>query len=215
MLIPPEPAYLTYRLHHDLGFAPNPFFGWCTLACCMPKLRRYAQVGDIVVGMAGQGSDGLGRLYPRLIYWMRVDEVLTFDGYWHDPRFARKRPAIPGPKLRMVGDRVYRHDEGAGQWVADVSMHHDGRSQRLTQAHLAKDTSVDRILVGRHFTYWGGSGPKLPEELIAQFPRSRNYKRARSRAEAQALRNFLAIDTPLRVVADPADWINPRYFPAA
>lgn len=30
----------TYRMIYDSGFAPNPYFGLCTLSCCKPKIRK-------------------------------------------------------------------------------------------------------------------------------------------------------------------------------
>jgi len=36
----------SYVVARDYGFAPNPFFGFCTLATCKPRLRSVAQVGD-------------------------------------------------------------------------------------------------------------------------------------------------------------------------
>ena len=41
----------SYVVMHDSGFAPNPFHGHCTLACCKPKIRSQAKAGDIVVGL--------------------------------------------------------------------------------------------------------------------------------------------------------------------
>lgn len=38
------------RVARDYGFAPNPFFGVCTLATCKPRIRSVAQIGDWVVG---------------------------------------------------------------------------------------------------------------------------------------------------------------------
>ena len=29
-----------YVMTDDTGFAPNPFYGICTLACCKPVIRR-------------------------------------------------------------------------------------------------------------------------------------------------------------------------------
>jgi Nucleotide modification associated domain 2 len=74
----------SYVIDHDLGFAPNPFHGICTLAACKPKIRQYAEVGDYIVGTGSRPNGGLG----RLIYWMRIDEIIDFDRYWSDPRFA-------------------------------------------------------------------------------------------------------------------------------
>ena len=78
----------SYVIEHDLGFAPNPFHGVCTLACCKPEIRKKAQVGDLILGMGAVKP----KLSGHLCYWMWVDEVLSFDEYWADPRFRRKRP---------------------------------------------------------------------------------------------------------------------------
>lgn len=202
----------TYRLDHDLGFAPNPYFGWCTLACCMPQMRRSAKVGDIIIGLAGSGRQGLGRIHPQLIYWMRVDEALTFDEYWVDPRFVNKRPEIPGPKMRMVGDRTYRHEAGHAGWQFDRSMHYMPQSKQANGGHVAKDTKVDRLLIGKDFTYWGGSGPQLPAYLLGQFPNPRGQKCPGESPLLTELHEFVSVHAPKGVAGKPADWDNPKYF---
>lgn len=35
-----ERKLYAYKMTHDTGFAPNPYFGVCTLACCKPRIRR-------------------------------------------------------------------------------------------------------------------------------------------------------------------------------
>ncbi len=70
----------SYIVKHDSGFAPNPFFGYCTLACCKPDIRRTAQVGDWVVGLTPK-PDG-----NRIVYFMRVDGIIGFAAYWRDER---------------------------------------------------------------------------------------------------------------------------------
>ncbi len=207
---------VTYRLNHDLGFAPNPFFGWCTLACCMPRIRKKAQIGDIVVGMAGSDkAAGLGRIHPQIIYWMKVAETLGFDAYWADPRFAAKRPQANGPKMKAAGDRTYRHEAGNPQWRFDESMHYVPSAPQTKGGHVVTDTSVDRLLAGREFTYWGGSGPKLPSSLLGLFPAGRGHKWPDAGPLLDELHRFLRTDQPLGVQGDPADWDTPRYFKAA
>lgn len=201
----------TYRLDHDLGFAPNPYFKWCTLACCMPTIREHADIGDIIIGMAGANMRGLGRIHPQLIYWMRVDETLTFDEYWNDARFAPKRPRIPGPKFRMVGDRTYRHEAPGADWSSDTSMHYVPSVQGTINGHLAKDTKVDRMLIGRRFTYWGGTGPQLPDHLITLFP-VRNQKCPPAGPLLTELHDLCDLGTPRQLVGTPADWSNQKYF---
>lgn len=202
-----------YRLDHDLGFAPNPYFGWCSLACCMPKLRKQASEGDLVVGIAGSGRQGLGRIHPQLIYWMRVSETPTFDQYWNDERFVRKKPDIDGPKYRQCGDNTYRLNTDTGEWDFDVSMHYIPSAEQRYGGHVVKDTSVNRILLAQDFTYWGGQGPSLPNHLLPIFPKTRGYKVNHSDPElVKEFHLFIGLDSPSGVMGDPADWTNKKYY---
>ena len=76
----------SYIVARDYGFAPNPFYGFCTLATCKPRIRKKAEVGDWVIGTGSKskGRDG------HLVYAMRVTETMSFDEYWADSRFHRK-----------------------------------------------------------------------------------------------------------------------------
>ncbi|WP_164730379.1 hypothetical protein [Pelagibacterium montanilacus] len=82
----------SYVVEHDYGFAPNPYWGVCSLANCKPRIRKIGSVGDLVLGT---GSSGAG-LQGRLIYWMKIDEIISFDQYWTDIRFRNKRPFRKG-----------------------------------------------------------------------------------------------------------------------
>lgn len=70
----------SYVLRSDTGFAPNPFYGYCTLATCKPDIRRLARIGDWVIGTGSVENVGPG----RLVYAMRVEAVLTLDQYDED-----------------------------------------------------------------------------------------------------------------------------------
>jgi len=204
----------TYRLDHDLGFAPNPFFGWCSLACCMGPIRKSAKLDDIIIGIAGSNPRGLGPYHPQLIYWMRVDLALTFDQYWNDPRFARKRPQIPGPKIRMVGDCTYRHEPDDIDWSFDTSMHYVADAAQTDGGHVVRDTKVDRVLLSQHYTYWGKSGPAVPDHLLSLFPSHRGQKCKHDVTLLAELHDFISLERPLGAVGDPADWNNSQYFEA-
>lgn len=93
----------SYVVQHDHGFAPNPFWRVCTLANCKPVIRAHAAVGDLIVGT---GSADLG-VAGYLVYWMRIDEIMLFDEYWGDPRFARKKPNMRGSVMHRYGDNIY------------------------------------------------------------------------------------------------------------
>jgi Nucleotide modification associated domain 2 len=202
----------TYRLDHDLGFAPNPFFGWCTLACCKPKIREHAVIGDTIIGIAGAGKRGLKRLHPRIIYWMRVDEVLTFDEYWRDPRFSHKLPFISGSKMRMVGDRTYRHEPNSKDWSFETSMHYIEGAKQSKGGHVAADTKVDRVLASQNFSYYGACGPESGPHLLDLFPNPRGEKCPKDGPLLSELFALVELERPKFLVGDPADWNNERYF---
>lgn len=149
----------SYVVRYDIGFAPNPFYGWCTLATCKQDLRRTARVGDWIIGTGSKAHGAAG----RIVYAMSVDEVLTFQAYWDDPRFVRKRPNRYGNIKRVYGDNIY-HREPSGEWIQEDSRHSlmDGRPN---QGHISRDTSADAVLVSQRFTYWGSRGPVIPQEL--------------------------------------------------
>src|SRR4051794_15707496 len=108
-----------YVVDRDFGFAPNPFHGSCTLATCMPRIRKPAQLGDWVAGMGGRRLKATG----RCIYAMRVTETKTFDDYFADPAFFDKRPVRNGSSVMMVGDNIYHVDCSNGLW-RQLDSHH-------------------------------------------------------------------------------------------
>ncbi|WP_147445453.1 hypothetical protein [Corallococcus aberystwythensis] len=149
----------SYVVARDYGFAPNPFFGYGTLATCKPRIRKGARVGDWVIGTGATDYE----LGSHLIYAMRVGETLTFDQYWKDTRFRMKRPNLQGSLKQAFGDNIYHHSAG-GAWCQERS-HHSHRNGQLNRANLANDTRVDRVLVADWFVYFGASAVKVPEEF--------------------------------------------------
>jgi hypothetical protein len=149
----------SYIVRRDYGFAPNPFHGWCTLATCKPDIRKTAKVGDWVLG-TGSAERGLA---GHAVYAMRVEEALSFEEYWADPRFARKRPNLSGSRKHQFGDNIYRRDDTGG-WL-QLDSHHSLHDGTRNPQNVKTDTGVDRVLLSRHFVYWGGSAPVVPERF--------------------------------------------------
>lgn len=175
----------SYVVARDFGFAPNPFYGFCTLATCKPEIRRTAQIGDWVVGTGSKRKSRDG----HLVFAARVKEAMGFDEYWADPRFASKRPSLRGSLKQAFGDNIYHRQ--AGGW-AQANSHHSLRDGTANPENVEHDTRTDRVLVSDHFAYWGGEGPEIaadfrdwdgvdvslgrqghrcnfPDELVAQF----------------------------------------------
>lgn len=156
----------SYVVARDFGFAPNPFFGYCTLATCKPIIRKHASVGDWIVGTGAKVAYGYS---GRLIYAMQVSEVLDFDKYWNDTRFIQKRPCLTGSLQVLYGDNIYHRD--GKHWI-QADSHHSLEKGRLNRANLDWDTSVDRLLISNRFVYWGRSAPEIPK-LFRNFGKER------------------------------------------
>ena len=149
----------SYVVARDYGFAPNPFFSVCTLATCKPGIRRMAAIGDWVVGT---GSSEVGRK-GHIVYAMRVTGAMTFNQYWGDSRFQKKKPNLQGSKKQAFGDNIYfRNDQGIWQ---QLDSHHSYPAGRPNPLNIEHDTKSDRVLLSEDFAYWGGSGPEIPKKF--------------------------------------------------
>lgn len=149
----------SYIVARDYGFAPNPFFGVCTLATCKPKIRKTASIEDWIIGT---GSSQKGRV-GYLVYVMRITETMTFNSYWADGRFQRKKPNLRGSKKQAFGDNIYFRD-GSNQWQQQNS-HHSYADGSANPPNICNDTKVDRLLLSTDYAYWGGFGPEIPQRF--------------------------------------------------
>lgn len=152
----------SYVVRYDSGFAPNPFYGYCTLATCKPDIRRAACIGDWIVGSGS--NDKSVRRGGTMVYAMRVEEILTFSQYDADPRFERKKPYRRGSRKQSCGDNIYHRDATDRRWLQRDSFHSNSDGSRHGE-HVDIDTGVDRVLTSQDFVYFGGEGPAFPEHL--------------------------------------------------
>ena len=149
----------SYVVARDYGFAPNPFFGICTLATCKPPIRRDASVGDWVIGTGSKTK----KRQRHLVYAMRVTEVMTFNEYWEDERFQRKKPNLKGSLKQAFGDNIYFQDE-EGNWQ-QMNSHHSYEGGKPNPYNIENDTQADRVLLSTEYAYWGSSGPVIPQRF--------------------------------------------------
>ena len=195
----------SYVVRYDIGFAPNPFHGWCTLATCKQDIRPRAQVGDWIVGTGSKPSG----LSDRLVYAMQVEEVLGFDAYWADPRFERKRPNLAGSRKYLYGDNIY-HRGPDGQWIQENSRHsHDDGSPN--PGHIDRDTKADAVLASRRFVYYGATGPVIPEHLRRGYGMdlvhgAPSYRVNFPAEMKDAVVNWITQDLDGGLQGDPRDW---------
>jgi hypothetical protein len=188
-----------YVLTFDSGFAPNPFHGWCTLACCKPGIRRKAHPGDWIVGLTPR-ADG-----NRVAYAMKVDETLSFKEYWSDRRFRAKRPRQGGVVvLEKCGDNCYEAT-GDGKFRQLPSAHWDKKNDREDLRRKKIDLGGKCVLVSRRFCYRGADAKPIPAHVIFKTLPQRFYRVNFTQKEEAALRQFLEA-LPQGVHGRPRDW---------
>lgn len=149
----------SYVVRYDSGFAPNPFYGSCTLATCKPDIRRTAQAGDWIVG-TGSADKRVNR-GTLLVHAMKVAEATDFRSYWSDPRYVKKKPQRRGSRKQSCGDNIYHRSPDDAEWLQLDSFHSD-ESGKPRDDHVRRDTGVDRVLIASDYYYFGGEGPEIP-----------------------------------------------------
>ncbi len=163
-IAPAEMRYYTYIVKRDFGFAPNPWFGYCTLATCKPNIRASATVGNWVFGTGSKANN----LNGYLIYAMKVTEKVTLNEYWNDPRFQQKKPEMFGSLKQMYGDNIYYYDPDKGIWHQSNS-HHSNEDGSVNFDNLGNDTSKPCVLISSEFFYFGKDAIQIPEAFKDAF----------------------------------------------
>lgn len=158
----------TYKVAYDKGSAPNPFYNVCTLAICKPRIRAYAKVGDIIVGV-GCKEDS-----HRIVYCMVVDQVLTWDEYVD---YCQKHLINRFPINDRYGDCIWTEKgkmEKYSPLISNDSVHGHNENSFYTDVIEGKN-----VLLGKTYWYFG-CGDKysitLPEDLKSISPRAQGHR---------------------------------------
>jgi hypothetical protein len=177
----------SYIVTHDAGFAPNPFWGYCTLACCKPKIRETAQKGDWIVGLTPKAKGN------KIVYAMQVDKILSFADYYRAAEFAAKIPKnySTGKTKKECGDNIYKLMPN-GKY-RQLPSHHSNKKKPEIENPKAKkhDLSVKRVLISRRFHYFGSQAIGLPEGLSG-LKVGRAHKNRFSKDVIKRFLNFIA-----------------------
>ena len=197
-----------YAVSYDLGFAPNPFGGLCSIACCKPKIREQAQDGDWIVGFTGF------KLPPalRCIFAMVVTRKITFDQYWADLAFVSRRPKRNGSDKKLVGDNIYHRDGPGSPWKQEDSVHSLVCGKQCP-ANTEHDTRINRVLLSDRFIYFGAQAPSMPASVRKAMAYDRNARDYRVFTEKKAkpllawLEPHLA-SRPNELIGDPIDFAS-------
>lgn len=152
------PRLFSYTIPIDDGAAPNPFNGMCSLAICKPGIRRVAEPGDWVAGLGSKVAPS-GDLSGRLVYAMRVEEVLSLGEYdlLAPTRWPHRIPNVNSMALQdRLGDCIY--DFSGKSPVQRKGVHDRG--------NIETDLGGKNVLISRDFYYFGSKAIPLPDHLL-------------------------------------------------
>ena len=200
-------SLFVYTVADDIGFAPNPFHGCCTLATCKPRLRHAAKLGDWVAGVGSVAKNRGG----KLVYAMKVKEKLSFDEYWNSSRFKQKRPLRSGSIKQRYGDNVYSSAERDGEWIQQ-DCRHSYENGTPNPDHMRRDTSHTEVLVSQEYVYYGANAIEIPVQFRNRpegdlFVALRSYRRNfPAKLESAFIAWLESLISEISVHGDPLDW---------
>ena len=195
-----------YKMTHDTGFAPNPFWGYLTLAICKPKFREHKWPGDWVAGFTSKELCGDRVGDERFVFLMQVEERMALADYFHDRRFQSRIPRDPpAARVYRCGDNIYRplvrNARDATEFVQLLNDHHgpDQKDHDLKGRHA---------LIARRFAYFGVEALRVPRDVRPDVPAGQSAHGTETRDLARAKRFidyvFSVVHAP--VMARPHQW---------
>lgn len=144
----------SYVVKYDAGLAPNPYWGYCTLAICTPNhMGIQAEKGDWIMGTTPVSPQG-----SKLVYAMQISERLCFDDYFKDPRFQKKKPTCNGTWQQGQGDNMYYRDGSGIYQQIETTWNHTEDWQH------EQDTKHPFVFISEHFYYFGGKAVQIPSD---------------------------------------------------
>lgn len=190
-----------YRMDHDYGFAPNPFWGTLSLATCKAQIRKSPSlaIGDWIVGLGSVAMQNEG----TVVYAAQIDEKLSFDQYWAAPKYQNKKAQTKGTLIQMYGDNVYHTENGV--IIQEQCAHSDDTNGK----HKKSDISGQNVLLCKHFYYFGDHAPLLPADLAyigdTGNPRATRYTDLNTE-KIQAFVDWLERNFTVGIHGDPCNW---------
>ena len=135
----PKARHYSYRVDHDLGFAPRIEGRLCTVCGCkVTTIERWAKAGSWIVGIGGKGT---GRT-NALIYAMKVEQTPSYQD------FRKTHPAnasylsgrgIPSDAPVLVSTHFYYFGDHAQLLPPELShiIHTTQGCKRLSENDIA------------------------------------------------------------------------------
>ncbi len=188
----------TYIVTKDSGLAPNPFWGWCTLALCTPnhmgikKLKK----GDWVFGFLSKARNN------KLLYAMELYETIDFNDYYNTKTFSKKIPDLKGSWKERCGDNIYFKNSKGG-WEQVETIYHKGM--------LEKDTKHPRVFISRNYYYFGDKSVSTPSCFHSLIRERQGVGYKDNQEMLKAFINWLDKNYPKGILGDPIDKERPGF----
>lgn len=200
----------SYRIDHDYGLAPNPFGQYCTVTVCKTKIRKSSNL-DIGDWLIGTGSKALEKqtgfaCVSKLIYAMKITEIINMNSYFHDPRFQYKKPNMNGTLSTRFGDNFYYLDDNK-KW-GQIDCAHRNANGVYNEKHIQKDINGENALISEDFYYFGDNAPVLPENLIDVRHSTQGEKIVRPGELADSFLDWLQTNFEYGLHGWPISWVN-------
>ena len=156
-----------YKMTDDTGFAPNPFWGFMTLATCKPQIRKCKHPGDWIAGFTSGElcDDPVGG--ERLVFGMEIGEKIALANYVRDGRLRSKIPRRAAANICAEGDNIYRPLIPNARNPAHFEQLRNRNHGPQDQAH---DVSGQYALIAKRFAYFGVEAIPLPRHVRPDVP---------------------------------------------
>jgi hypothetical protein len=192
--------YLCYKITHDSGFAPNPFWGYLTLAACTPNHMKASLVpGDWIIGVESKSLANQRKrkgcniaINQSLIYAAKINEILTLDEYFRDSRFQAKKFNKNGNWKERRGDNVYFIKNNQWRWlrchghepdhlrnlhdsqvffdVKQLDNYWKDKKMKKTYGVILQDLRGNTVFISNEFLYFGDKGINFPQKFTDCVP---------------------------------------------
>jgi hypothetical protein len=118
------------------------------------------------------------------------------DSYFHDSRFAAKKPNLRGSWKERCGDNFYSKKPD-GTWRKHENRFH------IDAAYLVKDTRRPHVFAAQRFWYFGSAKIAVPEKFHALIGK-RGIRVSHDPSDVQAFLNWVASTQQPGIHALPA-----------
>jgi hypothetical protein len=197
----------SYKLTHDSGFAPNPFWGILTIATCKPGFRQSKRPGDWIAGFTSKELCGDPVGQEKLIFLMKVDEKIPLADYYNDRKFQRKIPnSSAREQIHRAGDNIYfplaSTPATANDYEQLPNPHHNDNNK-------INDIGGQNVLIATEFVYFGRNALTIPPDLRPDIPKGQSKHGNETRDERRAnkfIKFVIRQGLGRRIHAAPHNW---------